>query len=288
MLNAWEVLLKARILKQNKNDIRSIEIWQKRKKSDGKFTKRRYAKKNRSGNNLVIGLDKALALVFSYDSDRIDSDCRANIELLKEVRDSAVHLVNLDPGLAKRVQQVGSASLRNFMHAAQLWFNADLSRYNFFLMPVSFFSTDEIVESARIGPSKVSSNLSGYIDDLAAEQSSENYFVTMNVDLNFIRSKNPGAIDVRISNDEEALAVYLSEEKFGAIWPWDFEELVKQLRKRYSDFLQNNKFHEIRKNLESNEKFCKVRYLDQVRKTTSKKYYSQAILSEFDNHYSRK
>ena len=289
MLNAWEILLKARILKENNNNNRSIEVWQKKqKKSDGKLTKRKYAKKNRSGNIMVVGLEKAAALVSSYKSNKIDLDCLANLDLLKEIRDSAVHLRNFDPGLAKRVQQVGSASLRNFLHAAQSWFNVDLRKYNFFLMPISFFSTDEIVESAKVYPSKVSSNLSGLIDKLAAEQSSSNYFVTMNVNFSFVRSNDPGAIDVRISNDKAALPVVLSEEKINQIWPWDYAELVKQNRKRYANFLQNQKFHEIRLNLEKEEKFCKIRYLDPIRKTSSKKYYSQAILVEFDKHYSRK
>ena len=214
MLNAWEILLKARILKENNNNNRSIEVWQKKqRKSDGKLTKRKYAKKNRSGNIMVIGLEKAAALVSSYKSNKIDLDCLANLDLIKEIRDSAVYLRNFDPGLAKRVQQVGSASLRNFLHAAQSWFKVDLRKYNFFLMPISFFSTDEIIESAKVYPSKVSSNLSGLIDKLSAEQSSSNYFVTMNVNFSFVRSNDLGAIDVRISNDKAAYQLFLQKKK---------------------------------------------------------------------------
>ena len=84
-------------------------------------------------------MDKAIALVNGYTSHSIDADCSANLELLKEIRDNAVHLRNLDPALSKCVQEIGSAALRNFLHASQSWFDFDLSKYNFFLMPISFF-----------------------------------------------------------------------------------------------------------------------------------------------------
>ena len=59
MLNAWELLLKARILKEHNNDMRSIEVWQKRRRVDGTLTERAFAKKNRSGNNMTIEVRRA-------------------------------------------------------------------------------------------------------------------------------------------------------------------------------------------------------------------------------------
>ena len=287
MLNAWELLLKARILRENNNKIRLIEIWETKRKADGTNTVRKYAKKNRSGNNMVIGIDKAVALVKGYTSHSIDNDCSANLELLKEIRDNAVHLRNLDPALSKQVQEIGSAALRNFLRASQNWFDFDLSKYNFFLMPISFFSPSEIVESVKANRSTAVKNLFDHIGELAAAQSGAEYFVTMNVELNFVRSKTPGSFEVRLSQAPNALRVVLSEEQVGAMWPWDFAELVRQLRNRYSNFLQNSVFHGIRTNLEKDDHLCRTRYLDPVRKTSSKKYYSQAILVEFDKHYAK-
>ena len=266
MLNAWELLLKARILMEHKNDIRSIEVWETRIKSDGTRTVRKYAKKNRSGNNMVIGIDKAIAHVNGYAAHRIDTDCSANLGLLKEIRDSAVHLINFDPALSKRVQEVGSAALRNFFHASQEWFDVDLSRYNFFLMPVSFFSPSEIVESVKKNRSAAARNLFDHIGELAAIQTGRDYFVTMNVELNFVRSKTPDSIEVKLSTAPDALEVVLSEEQIVAKWPWDYGELVHQLRNRYSNFVQNSVFHGIKASLEKEDRFCRVRYLVLVRK----------------------
>ncbi|MBR0990743.1 DUF3644 domain-containing protein [Bradyrhizobium japonicum] len=55
MLNAWELLLKARILKANRSKLRSIEVWEPKttKKGSGK---RLSPKKNRAGNTMTIGV----------------------------------------------------------------------------------------------------------------------------------------------------------------------------------------------------------------------------------------
>ena len=288
MLNAWELLLKARILKEKNNDSRSIEVWETRTKSDGTKTLRKYAKRNRSGNVMVIGMDKAIACVNGYPSHRIDADCSANLDLLKEIRDAAVHLRNFDPALSRRVQEVGSAALRNFLHASQEWFGVDLSRYNFYLMPISFFSSSEIVKSVKANRSAAARNLFNTIGEMAEKQSGSDYFVTMAVELKFVRSRTSDSIDVKLSKSPGALEVVLSEEQVATMWPWDFANLVQQLRNRYSDFLQNSVFHEIKARLEKEDRLCRIRYLDPVRKTISKKYYSQSILLEFDKHYRKR
>lgn len=72
MLNAWELLLKARILKENKNKLRSIEVWSPRIKKDGGKSKLKQAVRSRSGNTRTIGLTKAAELVQQYTNDNID------------------------------------------------------------------------------------------------------------------------------------------------------------------------------------------------------------------------
>jgi hypothetical protein len=45
MLNAWELLPKARIVKENNKNIKSIEIWEPRKTKSGAPTKRLFPRK---------------------------------------------------------------------------------------------------------------------------------------------------------------------------------------------------------------------------------------------------
>jgi Protein of unknown function (DUF3644) len=54
MLNSWELLLKARILKQNNNKLRSIEVWEKARNKSGLPGKKLKKKLNRAGNAMTM------------------------------------------------------------------------------------------------------------------------------------------------------------------------------------------------------------------------------------------
>src|SRR5258708_11950008 len=64
-----------------------------------------------------------------------------------EIRDNAIHFHNSGRGLRKRIQEVGSAALRNFAYAAKAWFNRDLGSYDFALMPFAFESPAGIIQT---------------------------------------------------------------------------------------------------------------------------------------------
>jgi hypothetical protein len=70
-----------------------------------------------------------------------------NLLTLIEIRDNAAHLINKDLYISRRVQEIGT-SLRNYLLLASAWFKLDLSQYNFFLMPISFFHGFEAAEPA--------------------------------------------------------------------------------------------------------------------------------------------
>lgn len=59
-VNAWELLIKARILQLSRNQIASIIKYEKRQKSDGTLSSKRYKKRNRSGNPMSISLFEAI------------------------------------------------------------------------------------------------------------------------------------------------------------------------------------------------------------------------------------
>ncbi len=148
MLNAWELLLKARIVQHDGGSLQSIEVRKARFNKDGSKSKLQQRKRNRSGNALTISLGRAAGIVQSYSTNGIDTLCVENLNLLQEIRDNAIHLYNVSPGLGKRIQEVGSAALKNFVAAAERWFEVDMGRYNFYLMPLSFHTPSEVL--ARI------------------------------------------------------------------------------------------------------------------------------------------
>src|SRR5581483_11103620 len=108
MFNAWELLLKARILKENGNRSASIEVRAPVTRKDGTQGARTKAKLTRSGNPMTIEAMRCAALVQQYATDNIDAACVENLGVLAEIRDSCIHLRVVGPGLGKRIQEVGA------------------------------------------------------------------------------------------------------------------------------------------------------------------------------------
>ena len=68
---------------------------------------------------------------------------------------------------------------------------------------------------------------------------------------------------------------------------WTYDKLLTALRKKYSNFVQNNKFYKIKAALEQNKLLCHERYLVPSNKKSSKaKFYNPNVMFEFDRHYS--
>lgn len=49
-INAWELLLKARLLKDGANDPKVIRVYEPRRTKSGKLSKKLYLRRNRAGN----------------------------------------------------------------------------------------------------------------------------------------------------------------------------------------------------------------------------------------------
>jgi hypothetical protein len=290
MFNAWELLLKARVMKESKNNTRSIEIWEPVKKKDGTNGKRSKAKVNRCKTPMTIDAIRAATLVRGYENDNIDQACIDNLNLLAEIRDSCIHLAFIGPGLGKRIQEVGSASLRNFVRAAETWFKCDLSRFNFFLMPLAFHDPSQTVVSLIKESRPVARKLLEYIAQAETKhvgQAAGSYNVTLQIELKFQRTAHPEAIPVRQAPD--GIPVNLSEADVRHRWPWDYETLSVKLRERYSNFSQNDRYHNLRRRLETDLRYCHVRLLDPDNpRSGSKRFYNPNIVAEFDKHYTVK
>lgn len=135
-INGWELLLKAKYLRDNKNKMRSLYVMETTHNKNGVKSKRRRIKTTRSGNPFTHSIDYiADRLVNSGKLDKIVWD---NISALIELRDSAIHFYNYSSVFNVRIQEIGTASLKNYVILYRKWFGRDLSAYNFYLMPLSF------------------------------------------------------------------------------------------------------------------------------------------------------
>ena len=290
MSNAWELLFKAKALKDGDEKLDSITET-KKVKNEETGTMETVPKTNRSGNAMTVGIGYLAPQMFANNVEGMTKECLANIELLIEVRDNAIHFMNSDLALAKTLLEIGTASLKNYMALAARWFGIEFSRYNFFLMPLSFFHGFEAAEGVSVTPATDQAQkflqYMATVEQEAAEGAE--HFVTLAIETRVVKGKGSDGLAVRWTNNPSAPAVTLREEDLLERYPYDAGDLSAKLRDRYSDFKQDKRYYKIKKPLESDAKYCKVRYLDPKNpRSGSKKFFGPEVFKVFDLHYTKK
>lgn len=292
MINAWELLLKARIMRENGGKTSALHEFKPRKKKDGSASKLREVKRTRSGAPMTIGIDRCWKLVSNYSQDRIDWSCIANIEALLEIRDSATHFIATDALLRKKLTEISLASVRNYVIAAQAWFKVSFSDLNIASIPISFdLDQNEVDAVAKKSSDAVAKFLSHMqkVEAALAKESSD-YSFTVRVDFDLIKKKDDSAVKAAVVGGADAdLKVTLEADKVPPGFTWTYDDLIGRLKDRYSNFKQNKAFHDRMKAIKANDKLCYERYLDPVRRKGGKKpFFNPNALKEFDAHYTRK
>jgi hypothetical protein len=286
-LNAWELLLKARLLALSGNQPRVLFVYERRPLKSGKPGQKLYLKRNRSNNCETLSLGKTIVALEKRGSAP-DAAVRRNLEALAEIRDNAVHYVAAGPLLAKQVWEIGTAAVMNFLRLAKEWFERDLSNCQIYLMPIGFVAPPK---DGTIVVTADEANLVKFISNMVeAESAPEDapFQVALTLHLNLKRSTAPGASKVAITSDPDATQLTLSEEDFKARYPWDYKDLTDRLRARYTDFKATDRYHALRRPLMKDQRYCLARFLDPGNENSARKdFYSPNILSEFDKAYTR-
>lgn len=288
-LNAWELLLKAKVLAQHNNALSSLHVYTTKKLASGAMSKKKFVKVNRTGNKMTIGIEASIDLL-TKKGVAVPEPVRKNLEALTEIRDNAVHYINASPALAKQVLEIGTACLRNFIELGKLWLDLDLSSYSLYLMPIGFLPTAEAATAISLSndEQKVVNYLAGL---MSAAQTVPEYHVSLDVNISFKRTTAAAATAV-VANDPtnpNAIQVNISEEDIRRNYPWDYGTLTEKLTNRYIDFKMNDKYHSIKRKLAANPQFMKTRYLDPGNPKSSRKdFYNPNIMNEFDKSYTRR
>lgn len=301
MINAWELLLKAKVLKDNPKNQKILFATRPKRLKDGRLSETlTEIKKTRSGNPMTIDLSRALELVAANGANGVNEAFKENIHALCEIRDSSIHSYSADKELCKAVLELGTASLRNFINANKKWFKNDLSKYNFFLMPISFFSDigEVAVVTTSTRPPQVN-NFLNYLGEQAQGNPSNaqrDFNLLLRIETKFIKSKAEADLTARIvrtpaeaPDPAQVMTVQLTEEQWRASYPYTHKDLVDQLRTRYSDFKQDQRFNGLMKaHIKPYERHCKKRQLNPANpKSAKQEFYSSGCLQVFDDHYTR-
>jgi hypothetical protein len=290
-LNAWELLLKAKLLKIKGNKLRCLHIYSTREIAPGGQSRKLYAKRNRTGNKMTVGIDACITRL-EDEKVAVPEAVKKNLAALTEVRDNAIHFINASPQLSKQVLEIGTACLRNFIELGKQWLNLDLSSYSLYLMPIGFLPS---AEATAIALSQDEQKVVNYLATLMKEGHEgdvHDYHVSLDVNISFKRTSAAAANAIIVANDPNdpnAVHVNLTEEDIRNQYPWDYGDLTEKLKNRYIDFKANPKYHDLRKKLVANPQYRKTRYLDPANTGGQRKdFYNPNIVAEFDKAYTRK
>lgn len=290
-INAWELLLKAKLLNLSSNKPASLYAMEYKVLKNGEKSKIMRPKKNRCGNPMSINLFESYRIITEEFGVKIEKPVNDNLLLLTEIRDNSIHFVNDDLLLSLKVQELGSASLQNYLHLVNLWFGDVLSGYNFYLMPLSFFR--DFSEAPGVSLNSCERKVLDYIKGTEVEydqnEEVDDFNLTLRIAVKFHKVKSNSGLPVQITNDPNAMSVRLTEEDITDKYPWGYQILTTRLSKRYSNFKINAEYHNIRKRLEKDKKLAHVRFLNPSNQNGGKKkLYNPNIQKEFDKCYQRK
>lgn len=282
-VSAWELLLKARLLKEAGNKLKAIQVLEPVTGKDGKPTKRLRVKLNRAKNPQTISLGEAMRRVAALPKQKLDKACEANIVSLMEIRDNAVHFLNDDPEMARRTHEAGAACIRNFVVAAGEWFDEDLSQHRFMILPLSFEAATAPGLAVPGRRSQQAANLMAYLDragDMYPVTAGSRYAASVKVETRIVGARNADATPVRITGGPDAPEVRLTDEQVAAGWPLDYAAFCARIRKRLPGLKINQAFHDAVRPMKTQPRYVFRRRLDprDPKCTVYKEFFSDAAV----------
>jgi hypothetical protein len=189
----------------------------------------------------------------------------ANITALLDIRDHATHFIASDAMLRKKLTELSLAAVKNYVLASQKWFKVSYADLNLAAIPISFGLDQKQVEAvAKAPPAEVTrflAHIKTEEEKLAGTVSEYSYSVVVNFDI--IKKAIDGSVAVKLAGPGEKaeIVVSIDDDKLPPGFVWSFDQLVKAMRKRYSNFVQNDDFYKAKKKLEANKSLCHVRQL---------------------------
>jgi hypothetical protein len=248
LVNAWELLLKAKILKDSKNRLSSLYV------HHGKNNHK--IKRSRTGNPLTIELLSAVQKL------TLAPVVRENLSSLVEIRDTAVHFHN-DDGVRYVVFTLGVAALRNYQHLAKEWFNKNLASYHFYILPMGFshnFQTFRLLELDST-PTAVANLLNGVANAQTKAATEGPFYFACEIATELKSAKKfADAADMTVKvdpNAKDAAVVITQVKRKLDQYPLSYTELVDRV-KRTVYYVKNSQITEVIKKhkLKGNESYA--------------------------------
>lgn len=275
-INSWELLLKAKILKDNNDNLESIYI----PLDNGAF------KKNRSGNPLTIEIIGAMKQLSLHPT------VVANLENLVNIRDTAIHFYN-DDTLSYIVYTLGVASLRNYHKLMKDWFGRSLLEYNFYILPLAFaysFKTLSILELEN-KPEAISNLVNSVATTQAEIGSSTNGFhficeIATQIVLPKQLTNQPDLFTHIVSTEAKGIPTLIKTQRLIDKYPLSYTELWEKVKVAKPEIKQHhlNQFIKAHKEIIQKTKDATIKELEdaKTRQDEELKVYKQKKLEEIE------
>ncbi len=279
MVNAWELLLKAKKLKDNNSKLTCLYIPVSKKTKAEKPRQRFNYKTTKSGNYLTLGISELI------EQEIKDNNLKIQLETLVEIRDNAIHFYNASKYFEKQLLEVAIATLKSYKIIVEEWFSESLDKFDLFLIPIAFNIPQTFSVESLSQESEAHKKLLGFISkQRQKEDNLSQHDIALVIDVKLNRADK----GMQVRFDKDGIPVHQdSEEIFKKKYPLDYKSLILQLKNRYTDFKQDQIFNKLKKEL--CKEFSGERFLDYEKMSGTKKtYYSSNIIREFDKHYTIK
>lgn len=250
-VNAWELLLKAKIVKDANEDITSIYIHV----PSGSY------KVNRTNNPMTIEILGAMNKL------QLDIAVVNNLAALVEIRDTATHFYH-SQSLSYVVFSLGVAALKNYQNLVSTWFGRSLLDYNFYILPLAFaynFKTLSHIDVEK-EPEVIGNIIRAVSGTQAAVDQSHGFYFACEITTE-VRSakKYAGDADLLTVVDPNAnpdTAIFIQTQRIIDKYPVSYTELWKRVKAANPNIKQNQvvKFIKDHK-MKSNTAFCASNYL---------------------------
>ena len=273
MVNAWEVLIKARIVQLNGGRLQAIY---RRKRNSRLFE---YSPDG-DGEVLTIGIRDALK------QSGLPEEAKSNIHGLMKIRNRATHLGALVPGLKQTILEFSTASVQNFVKTYKDWFGESIDAP--YLLPLGFVGQ---AQAAVTTFPKRQKQLLEELSELARSHTATDseYSVVMQIRVELNRGLSGGG-NIGLTNDPSVPKVSISDDEALKTFSTSYNELVNKCKDRYPDFKRNQRFHTVMKLINEDPKCTYERKLDPTTEkgTTKKRFYnSEQVFAKLDSEYTR-
>ena len=270
MTNAWEILLKARLVQGSGGKLNVIYL-----RKEGA---RQYETVPGTKQKMTISLKQALGRV------SLPGPAQANIRGIATIRNSAAHEGMLSPELRQRVLAFGTASVHNFVKLSADWFEESVDVP--YLLPVGFLG--QAVLSKSVYPRAQRDLLNTLLDISRSVNVADgsDYSVVLNVEINLNR-KLVGGGNIGLTNDPSAPEVKVRDDEALSYFSSTYTEITETCKDRYPSFKRNGRFHKAMATVKTDPKCAYERQLDPKKPKGAKKifYNPDTTFAKLDEVY---